>query len=68
MTMVDLKAFLPSATVMVITVTATTTDGKPLSEQELNKVFEACDVALELDSYKRKVQHHSTSRIFLCAH
>ena len=31
----DLEALLPPATVMVVTVTATTTSGKPLSEEEL---------------------------------
>lgn len=34
-TLVDLDRLLPPATVMVVTVTATTTSGKPLSEEEL---------------------------------
>ena len=34
-TLVDLDRLLPPATVMVVTVTATTTSGKPLSEEDL---------------------------------
>lgn len=51
----DLKSFLPTATVMVITVTATTTNGRPLSEEEMMKVDEACEMALKLDAAKRTV-------------
>lgn len=34
-TLVDLDRLLPPASVMVVTVTATTTSGKPLSEENL---------------------------------
>ena len=34
-TLVDLDRLLPPATVMVVTVTATTTSGKPLGEEDL---------------------------------
>ncbi len=34
-TLVDLDRLLPPATVMVVTVTATTTSGKPLSPEEM---------------------------------
>jgi U4/U6 small nuclear ribonucleoprotein PRP31 len=34
-TEVDLDRLLPAATVMVVTVTATTTSGKPLSAEDL---------------------------------
>lgn len=37
-TLVDLDRLLPPATVMVVTVTATTTSGKPLSQEDLKCV------------------------------
>lgn len=39
----DLESILPPAAVMVITVTATTTSGKPLLEDDLAKVMLGCD-------------------------
>ncbi|KAI8920030.1 hypothetical protein DFJ77DRAFT_450831 [Powellomyces hirtus] len=63
LTQFDLKSFLPSATVMVVTVTATTTHGRPLSEPEINTVMEACDMLLELDAAKRKIQEYVESRM-----
>lgn len=55
MTKVDLKSSLPSATVMILTVTATTTNGQPLNDEEIKRVLEGCDVLLDLDAGKRKV-------------
>ena len=40
---------------MVVTVTATTSNGKLLSKDQLNTVIEACEMVLELDTGKRKV-------------
>ncbi|KAG5437369.1 hypothetical protein PCANB_000800 [Pneumocystis canis] len=53
-TQVNLSHFLPSATVMVITVTNSTSEGTPLSPEELDIVFEACDLTLELEGAKKK--------------
>ncbi|KAI8848967.1 hypothetical protein BC829DRAFT_393024 [Chytridium lagenaria] len=50
---VDLRSLLPQATVMIVTVTATTTSGRQLTPEELNTVMEACDAALTLDNIKR---------------
>lgn len=55
LTKVDLRSILPSATVMVVTVTATTSNGKELSPEEWKVTEEACDVAFELDNAKRTV-------------
>eukprot|EP00958_Prasinococcus_capsulatus_P029634 scaffold7576_cov417-Prasinococcus_capsulatus_cf.AAC.11 len=55
MTLVDLSGLLPSATIMVVTVTGSTTNGKELSDNELQKVLEACDMALELDESKKLI-------------
>jgi U4/U6 small nuclear ribonucleoprotein PRP31 len=52
---VDLEDLLPAASVMVVTVTATTTAGKALSEELLQKVEAGCDMALQLDEDKQQV-------------
>ncbi|KAL4420982.1 hypothetical protein ABPG77_001301 [Micractinium sp. CCAP 211/92] len=54
-TLVDLDRLLPPATVMVVTVTATTTSGKPLSEEELRKVQDGCAMALQLEEDKHLI-------------
>ena len=37
---------------MVVSVTASTTSGRPLEEDKLEKVLAACDLALQLDADK----------------
>ncbi|KAL4425922.1 hypothetical protein ABPG75_009938 [Micractinium tetrahymenae] len=54
-TLVDLDRLLPPATVMVVTVTATTTSGKPLSEEELKKVQDGCAMTLQLEEDKHLI-------------
>lgn len=54
-TLVDLEGLLPSAIIMVVSVTASTTSGKPLPAENLKKTMEACDRALALDMAKKKV-------------
>ena len=63
LTLVDLEGLLPSATIMVVSVTASTTTGKPLSEENLQKTLEACDRALALDDAKKKVLEFVESRM-----
>jgi U4/U6 small nuclear ribonucleoprotein PRP31 len=63
LTLVDLEGLLPSATIMVVSVTASTTSGKPLSEENLKKTIEACDRALALDEAKKKVLEFVESRM-----
>ncbi|KAG6492656.1 hypothetical protein ZIOFF_047621 [Zingiber officinale] len=48
---------------MVISVTASTTSGKPLSKENLNKTIDACDRALALDLAKKKVLDFVESRM-----
>ncbi|KAH0903564.1 hypothetical protein HID58_043067 [Brassica napus] len=55
LTLVDLEGLLPSAIIMVVSVTALTTKGSPLPEDVLQKTLEACDRALDLDSARKKV-------------
>jgi U4/U6 small nuclear ribonucleoprotein PRP31 len=52
LTAVDLEGVLPSATIMVVSVTASTTSGRPLPEAELKTCLEACDLMLKLDEDK----------------
>ncbi|KAK4788730.1 hypothetical protein SAY86_020049 [Trapa natans] len=63
LTLIDLEGLLPAATIMVVSVTASTTSGKPLPEDVLNKTVEACDRALVLDSSKKKVLDFVESRM-----
>lgn len=55
LSLVDLGELLPSAIIMVVSVTALTTKGNPLPEDVLQKTLEACDRALDLDSARKKV-------------
>ncbi|CAI9266691.1 unnamed protein product [Lactuca saligna] len=63
LTLVDLEGLLPSAIIMVVSVTASTTSGKPLPENTLQKTIEACDRALTLDASKKKVLDFVESRM-----
>lgn len=63
LTLVDLEGLLPSAIIMVVSVTASTTSGKPLPDEVLQKTIDACDRALTLDSAKKKVLDFVESRM-----
>ncbi|RRT80535.1 hypothetical protein B296_00023598, partial [Ensete ventricosum] len=49
--------------IMVVSVTASTTSGQPLSEGNLQKTIDACDRALSLDLAKKKVLDFVESRM-----
>ena len=51
----NLNAFLPSAIVMSVMITATTTTGQPLPENEWKAVERACDLADNLEEARKKV-------------
>ncbi|CAK4612299.1 hypothetical protein LEN26_009148 [Aphanomyces euteiches] len=63
MTLVDLSTLLPSATVMGVSVTGSTTSGKPLSPSDLAIVQETCTELLELDAEKTLVLRFVESRM-----
>jgi U4/U6 small nuclear ribonucleoprotein PRP31 len=67
LTTVDLSGVLPSATVMVVTVTATTTTGKELPAAQLEKVLAACEMTLDLDSSRLDVLDFIESRMNILA-
>ena len=55
MTLVDLTDILPSASVMIVSVTGSTTSGQPLSETELHECFQGCDEIIFLEEQKSKL-------------
>lgn len=52
---VTLDDLLPAATIMVVTVTATTTSGKLLGPEALARVQQGCELALQLENDKMQV-------------
>ncbi|KAI9279569.1 hypothetical protein BY458DRAFT_584703 [Sporodiniella umbellata] len=66
-TKIDLRPILPSATVMVITVTGSTTSGRPLTEEEWKSTEEACDMVSDLDSARKKIMSYVESRMSVIA-
>ncbi len=64
LTGLSLEGLIPAHTVMVIKITATTTPGKPLPEEQLTHVLQACQAALTLEDFKRKVAHRSPPLFF----
>ncbi|KAK6539738.1 U4/U6-U5 snRNP complex subunit prp31 [Orbilia ellipsospora] len=63
----QLRAVLDSATVMVVTVEATTSKGRPLTEKELATVIPACEMTMALDKAKHTIINYVSSRMTLFA-
>ncbi|KAJ1845863.1 U4/U6-U5 snRNP complex subunit prp31 [Coemansia sp. RSA 2703] len=66
-TKVELEGILPNATRMVVTVTASTTVGRVLETEELQRIEEACDCLLELVDSKQRIVSFIESRMPLIA-
>lgn len=64
---VDLTEILPSATKMVVSVTASTTQGERLEADELERVMESCQMALDLVEAKAKIFEYVESRMSFIA-
>ncbi|CAH0406614.1 unnamed protein product [Chilo suppressalis] len=62
-----LQSFLTQATIMIVSVTASTTQGKLLSDNELAEIYEACDMAAELNTFKSKIYEYVESRMTFIA-
>jgi len=62
-----LQQFLTQATIMVVSVTASTTQGQLLTEKELEDIQEACDMAAELNSFKLRIYEYVESRMTFIA-
>lgn len=63
MTMVELSDLLPSATVMIVSVTGSTTSGQPLSPDDLAECFKGCDEVLSLNADKAAILRFVESRM-----
>lgn len=62
-----LQQFLTQATIMVVSVTASTTQGSTLNEEQLFYIYEACDIAIQLNNYKQKIYEFVESRMSFIA-
>lgn len=63
----SLQQFLNPATIMVVSVTASTTQGSRLSDDELNYIADACNVAIEINQCKLKIYQFVESRMTFIA-
>lgn len=62
-----LQEILTPATIMVVSVTASTTQGEELSKDGMAKVVEACDMAVDLDNAKSQIYSYVESRMTFIA-
>jgi len=62
-----LQVILTQATIMIVSVTASTTQGIPLSDLELQAIDEACQMAVELNEIKTKIFEYVESRMTFIA-
>lgn len=63
LTLVDLNDILPSATVMVVSVTGSATSGKPLLPAELSSCLGGCEEVLQLEEDKAVMLQFVESRM-----
>ncbi|WFD33347.1 U4/U6-U5 snRNP complex subunit prp31 [Malassezia cuniculi] len=62
-----LDGIIPHGTVVVISMTASTTAGRPLAHDEWERVADACKMVHELDAVRRSVLEYVESRMTLLA-
>lgn len=62
-----LRSILDGPTMMVVTVEATTSEGQPLTEAELETTLRACEMVLQLDKAKRILTDYVQSRMNIFA-
>ncbi|KAB0795597.1 hypothetical protein PPYR_12436 [Photinus pyralis] len=62
-----LQQYLTQATIMVVSVTASTTQGTLLTEFEKFQIDEACDIAIELNNCKLEIYEYVESRMAFIA-
>ncbi|KAE8264679.1 hypothetical protein A4X09_0g6894 [Tilletia walkeri] len=58
-----LEGILPNSIIVVISMTASTTTGQPVSEQAWKQIQEACDLVFELDAARVKILKYVESRM-----
>lgn len=62
-----LQQILTQATIMIVSVTASTTQGELLTEAELAQINEACNMAIELNNFKIKIFDYVESKMTFIA-
>ncbi|XP_075159648.1 pre-mRNA processing factor 31 [Haematobia irritans] len=62
-----LQAILTQATIMIVSVTASTTQGTVLTPNEKAQIDEACEMAIELNNIKTKIYEYVESRMTFIA-
>lgn len=62
-----LQEILTQATIMVVSVTASTTQGQELDNEDLGKVMEACNMAISLQDMKTKIYEYVESKMTFIA-
>jgi len=62
-----LQQYLSQATIMILSVTASTTQGKPMDKGELEMVDSSCTMAVELAEIKAKIFEYVESRMAFIA-
>lgn len=62
-----LQQFLTQATIMVVSVTASTTQGELLTDKELAEIYEACDMGINLNGIKLRIYEYVESRMSFIA-
>ncbi|KAH8884045.1 Prp31 C terminal domain-containing protein [Thozetella sp. PMI_491] len=64
---VTLKSVLDGPTLMIVTVEATTSKGQPMSQDELDRTVQACEMVLSLDKAKKILTEYVQSRMNIFA-
>ena len=67
LTKAKLDSILPHGTVVVISMTASTTKGRKLSDEAWSRVQEACELVYELEQARRKILKYVESRMSIIA-
>jgi len=60
---INLGGILPSATIMVVSVTGSTTNGTALEEEDMETTLEACDEMLKLEAARLRILEFVESRM-----
>ncbi len=63
----SLEGILPHSLIVVISMSASTTNGRPLDKETWDRVVEACQVAFDLEAARRKILAYVESRMTLIA-
>ncbi|KAK3311329.1 uncharacterized protein B0T15DRAFT_482374 [Chaetomium strumarium] len=60
---VTLKSVLDGPSLMIVTVEATTSKGRAMSQEQLQRVIQACEMVISLDKAKRTLTEYVQSRM-----